>query len=278
MAATRAGSPHATARELLAIQHVIDKERHTGFADLQLGLVEYASRVQHLRTAMEVLDELHAITTRSLPLSVLAAARFPLKSADWESIHPGKSLFIHKDSPPGWWEDYHAVAQGRFRPALYLAWTSLASYTWTEVRRILEPIGTEQAIYEIALKHGMRDGLTCPVGGRWVVTFWSRRTLCNVLTQPIRVMLVAAANFAALRLEQLAGPDPERVGSRARLTARELSVLRLVSMGARSHDVARELGLGDETVRSHLKKAQAKLDARSRTHAVAEALRQNLIP
>jgi LuxR family quorum sensing-dependent transcriptional regulator len=84
--------------------------------------------------------------------------------------------------------------------------------------------------------------------------------------------------FAALRLEQVVGPDANRIDSRAHLTARETAALRLVSMGGRSHDVAQALGLGDETIRSHLKKAQIKLGARSRTHAVAEALRQNLIP
>ena len=52
----------------------------------------------------------------------------------------------------------------------------------------------------------------------------------------------------------------------------------MVSTGAQFHDVAEELGLGEETVRSHLKKAQSKLGARTRTHAVAEALRQQLIP
>jgi len=40
----------------------------------------------------------------------------------------------------------------------------------------------------------------------------------------------------------------------------------------------RELFVGDETVRSHLKKVQIKLGVRNRAHAVAEALRQNLIP
>ena len=35
---------------------------------------------------------------------------------------------------------------------------------------------------------------------------------------------------------------------------------------------------GGETARSHLKKAQIKLGARNRTQAVAEALRQKLIP
>jgi DNA-binding CsgD family transcriptional regulator len=57
-----------------------------------------------------------------------------------------------------------------------------------------------------------------------------------------------------------------------------MAVLRLVSMGAQSREVGQALGLGEETVRSHLKKAQAKLGARNRTQAVAEALRQHLIP
>ena len=56
-----------------------------GFSDLQTGLIDYASRVDQLRSPDEVLNELHAITTRALPLSVLGAARFPLKSGDWES-------------------------------------------------------------------------------------------------------------------------------------------------------------------------------------------------
>jgi DNA-binding CsgD family transcriptional regulator len=52
----------------------------------------------------------------------------------------------------------------------------------------------------------------------------------------------------------------------------------LVATGAQFREVAEALGLGEETVRSHLKKAQAKLGARNRTQAVAEALRQHLIP
>jgi LuxR family quorum sensing-dependent transcriptional regulator len=262
----------------MTLKRASDKAQQNSFADLQAALIRFASDVPRLGSPDEVLDELHTIITPGLPLSALAAARFPLKSADWEAIQPGKSLFIHKSTPVGWWEDYHAAAQGRFRTVLFLASTSLAAYTWSEVRRLLQPIGTEQTVYEVALKHGIRDGLTCPVGGRWVVAFWSRKALCNSLTQPTRILLVAAANFAALRLEQLTGLDPGRIGDRAQLTPRELSVLRFTSMGARSHEVANELGLGHETVRSHLKKAQTKLGARNRAHAVAEALRQNLIP
>jgi DNA-binding CsgD family transcriptional regulator len=257
---------------------VADVAPFAPFADLQARLTDYASHVGELRTPGDVLDELHAVTTRSLPLGVLGAARFPLKSTDWSSIQLGKSAFLHKDVPEGWWEEHNALAGGKFRPILFLARSSMASSTWTEVTRMLEPIGVDRWSTELAFKYGMRDGFTCPVGGRWVVAFWSRRNLSGILTQPIRITVFAAASFAALRLEQLAGPDAARIGSRAHLTPRELSVLRLVSTGSQCHDMAKALGLGEETIRSHLKKAQAKLGVRNRAHAVAEALRQNLIP
>ena len=68
------------------------------------------------------------------------------------------------------------------------------------------------------------------------------------------------------------------MGKRARVTARELAVLRLTSMGRQTEEIAHVLGLGEETVRSHLKKVQSKLGVRNRPHAVAEAMRQQLIP
>jgi DNA-binding CsgD family transcriptional regulator len=52
----------------------------------------------------------------------------------------------------------------------------------------------------------------------------------------------------------------------------------MVSLGMASNDIAKRLGIGAETVRSHLKKVQVKLGARNRAHAAAEAIRQQLIP
>jgi DNA-binding CsgD family transcriptional regulator len=248
------------------------------FAALQEQLVDYASRIGELATPSDVLDGLHAITSKNLQLCVLGAGRFPINDPHWSSLRVGKSVFLHKDVPQGWWEEYDALAQGKFRSALFLARSSLASYTWTEVQRLFEPIGVDRWSYELALKYGMRDGLTCPIGGRWVVAFWSRRVLSTILTEPRRIMIFAAANFAALRLEQLAGPNADRIGSRTRLTSRELAVLRMVSTGSQTSAVAEALGLGEETIRTHLKKAEAKLGVRNRAHAACEALRQNLIP
>ena len=71
--------------------------------------------------------------------------------------------------------------------------------------------------------------------------------------------------------------DGKAAAVRARLTQRELSVLKIASDGRTADEIARALGLGMETVRSHLKKARTKLGARNSAHAVAEAMRQFLI-
>jgi LuxR family quorum sensing-dependent transcriptional regulator len=142
---------------------------------------------------------------------------------------------------------------------------------------MLDPVGIDRWPFELALKYGMRDGYICPVGGRWVVGFWSPRVLEDGFTHQARGLLNMAASAAAVRLERLVGDDVRRVGARASLTPREEAVLRHASDGKTAQEIANLLGLGVETVRSHFKKAEAKLEARNRTHAVAEAMRQLLI-
>lgn len=61
------------------------------------------------------------------------------------------------------------------------------------------------------------------------------------------------------------------------LTPREREVLRLLADGASNETIANQLGISTETVRTHIRKAMAKLDADTRTAAVATALRQSLI-
>jgi LuxR family transcriptional activator of conjugal transfer of Ti plasmids len=245
---------------------------------LRTKLIEYADRVEDLAKPHDVLDALNEAIAGCHKLSVLGAGRFPLKFGDWSAMKIDETVYLHKSAPAGWWEEYAAYAQRGFDPGLMMARMSLAPYTWSESSRMLEPIGLDRWPFELALKYGMRDGFTCPVGGRWVMAFWSRLLLSKELLQASRAALFMAASFAAMRLERLAGPQSARIGRRARLTPRELAVLRWASIGRQVQDIAKTLGLGEETVRSHFKKAQEKLGARNRTHGVAEAMRQQLFP
>ena len=61
------------------------------------------------------------------------------------------------------------------------------------------------------------------------------------------------------------------------LTQRERDVLRLLADGMSNEEIGKALFISPETVRTHVRKAMAKLDADTRTQAVATALRQSLI-
>ena len=61
------------------------------------------------------------------------------------------------------------------------------------------------------------------------------------------------------------------------LTQREVEVLQLVADGFRNDEVAERLAISSLTVTTHVKHAMEKLNAGSRTAAVAAALRQALI-
>lgn len=54
-----------------------------------------------------------------------------------------------------------------------------------------------------------------------------------------------------------------------RLTSRECDVLRLVADGKTNKEIARDLGLGVETVKGYLKSIFAKLDVVNRAQAAA---------
>lgn len=241
-------------------------------------LNKFTEHVSRAKRPDEILDALDDFASKLLPVNVLGVGRMPQRTSDWRSIQLGRDVFLHSSTPVEWWNEYAAKAARGYDPGIMMAKSSLVAYTWTETMQMLEPIGIDRWPYELARKYGIRDALTCCVGQRWLVAYWSRQVLGNVLTHPLRMLLIAAAGFAALRLEQVIGEDPRRVGNRLPITARELAVLRLVSLGMASNEIAKELGIGEETVRSHLKKAQAKLGVRNRAHAAAEAVRQQLIP
>ena len=61
------------------------------------------------------------------------------------------------------------------------------------------------------------------------------------------------------------------------ITKREREVLRLLADGMRNEQIARELTISPLTVRTHIEKAMQKLEADTRTQAVANALRMSLI-
>jgi DNA-binding CsgD family transcriptional regulator len=90
-----------------------------------------------------------------------------------------------------------------------------------------------------------------------------------------RMVLVVALNTSrwGRRFRRMSG-DEEPGGS---LSPREREVVRLIALGNTSPEIADELHIAHETVRTHARNAMEKTGARSRAHLVARALGEGLL-
>lgn len=83
---------------------------------------------------------------------------------------------------------------------------------------------------------------------------------------------VLAPSVARKLLGRVRAPLPAEA-----LTERELKVLALVAAGATNREAAKRLFISEATVKTHLVHIYAKLDARDRAAAVAEAYKRGLL-
>jgi DNA-binding NarL/FixJ family response regulator len=72
-------------------------------------------------------------------------------------------------------------------------------------------------------------------------------------------------------------PDPALVDRLSELTPRELEVLRLLATGLSNTEIADTLVIAESTVKTHVKRILAKLDARDRVQAVVAAYESGLV-
>jgi DNA-binding NarL/FixJ family response regulator len=94
------------------------------------------------------------------------------------------------------------------------------------------------------------------------------------LTRAVDMVAGGAVYVDPVLAGVLASAESERM---PQLTKREREVLRLLADGLTNEEIGKRLFLSPETVRTHVQKAMRRLEADTRTQAVALALRQSLI-
>jgi PAS domain S-box-containing protein len=109
-----------------------------------------------------------------------------------------------------------------------------------------------------------RDGgqVTLELAGHPATVDGKRMVLCVVLRSSRR---------GARPVESASAP-----AAAARLTARELDVVRLIALGSTGPEIAGELHVTHNTVRTHTRNAMSKLRARTQAQLVAKALAEVL--
>ena len=117
-----------------------------------------------------------------------------------------------------------------------------------------------------------------PAADTRLVDAAERREILNRYRDHSRRFEAAAARRSSTRrgaVIPFTPPASREVGQDP--TAREIEVLQLVADGLVNREIGERLFLSEETVKSHVRHLLAKLQARSRAHAVAVGFRRGLI-
>ena len=153
--------------------------------------------------------------------------------------------------------------------------------------RLFGAAAATRAALGIALPAGSQDQYRCDLTAAraqlteagWDAAWAQGQAL--TLEQAVAEALDTLGDEAVTATAGAGDGEPSHGRSRARptarLTAREVDVLRVVAEGATDQDVAARLGLRPRTVTTYLSTIYAKLDVRTRTAAVRVAREQHLI-
>lgn len=90
----------------------------------------------------------------------------------------------------------------------------------------------------------------------------SRQQLAQLITDP---------TWSLVAVEAAAPAGPERLHAMETLTSRELQVVERLHRGSSNKEIARELGIMEDTVKKHLKSVFAKLGVRRRALVMLQA-------
>ncbi len=156
---------------------------------------------------------------------------------------------------------------GRRAPALLLVDHNLPDGTGTELVRKLRAQGS--SVPAVLMTAGATGGLNeaaREVGVQGTVVKSGRG---DELLTALRTVLDGGSTFDPRH--------PKRTSAQTPLTPRERDVLRLVAAGGTNAEVAAQLGLGDETVKTLLGRIFLKLGVRRRAEAVAVAQKAGLL-
>jgi DNA-binding CsgD family transcriptional regulator len=128
--------------------------------------------------------------------------------------------------------------------------------------------------WKSALKAGQFSGhgeLLCADGSQASVQ-WAATTEVVTGRRLTLVVALSTSRWGPRFRRTVGGP-----GEPGKLSARECEIVGLVALGHTGPEIADQLQIAHHTVRTHVRNAMTKTDARSRAHLVAKSLGEGLV-
>lgn len=184
---------------------------------------------------------------------------------------PGKLLTTYAEE---WQSHYFAMNYDEIDPIIWAGMRSFLPVDWTMVPK---PTGKSKQFFGEAMEFGVSDqGVTIPVRGASGETALvsmnselGQKDWSAYLNSIRSDLIYFACLLHKTVLDAVAGPAQFEMVD---LTGREKIVLQFAAMGKTSKDTATVLAISERTVETHLANAAAKLQACTKTQAVARAI------
>jgi LuxR family transcriptional regulator, quorum-sensing system regulator CciR len=185
------------------------------------------------------------------------------------------SLVALTNYPPEWVEAYvqrNIVADD---PVLIASQRSAVGFRWSDTDKIIPFTSNHKAVTHDTRRAGLSDGFTVPAhipgeaNGSCNFAIRAGRSLPE---QNLHMaQLIGSFAFQAART-MIHNARAKALPYRPQLTGRQLECLALVAKGKSDWEIGRILGIGEETVKHHVKLAREAYDVPTRVQATFRAL------
>lgn len=187
---------------------------------------------------------------------------------------------------PSWLKRYDEAGYLDVDPRVEHCLSSPTLYTWDRAQRT----SPEAAImFEEAAAYGIRAGISCAIlthdgfVGMFSASTSYRLSRSDLMSQHVRGRFLIVRDYLSMLINpettrSNAGPDNLLFDRNAKLSRREEQVLLAAALGMSVGEISGKVGISESTTRLYLSTAKARLGARKLGHAIAIAVKHNLIP
>lgn len=200
---------------------------------------------------------------------------FFFSGVDLDNCHTGANIVLMSDMPEAGVTAYHASGLVRSDPLLSLVTAEQPDLSWSEVPAEVKEKPDVRALIRLLEQHHIPPRI---IFSQWNEAGEFYGTAGYARTEPFSENEKAVLSWFSRKIHKdLSEPVLNGFNQQIGLTSGEKTCLELASRGLTSEEIGLKLDLTTETVNSYIKLITKKLGARNRGHAIADALRLNLI-
>ncbi|MFN7166781.1 MAG: helix-turn-helix transcriptional regulator [Pannonibacter sp.] len=232
-----------------------------------------------------VLEAIRSVQSAETPEATIAALSAFVEGYGFERIFLGQ--LVNPANVPlkdilyisDWPEELKAHRRTQMAilhdPVARCALRSKCPFTWSQARELGSKMG--QRVVDMVHDYGIADGMMFPmhalhsISGGVSLGGSQKMNLSGIEVRELEIV----CQTAYYHLENMLGPFPYQ--KLAELTPRETECVQFAAAGKSNWEIARILGIEEDTVKKALGRAGGKLNAVNRAHIVATAIARHLI-